>query len=189
MGRSNKLWAVVISFFCFPSTRAMDGDVFISCRVDGVTNIFTANARAIYSPMGGLHIMAFTDDRSRIASLSLEIPTPKLGVSRLATETNITLSFSHSILSSSWAAYYDAGGKFTGTEVQITLLKLGEIGERVEGCFSGLAVNHSGEQIRITDGRFSVFQHRPLVNKPNATITQPFDPPNRARDHGSQVTP
>ncbi|MBL9134382.1 MAG: hypothetical protein JNK85_00875 [Verrucomicrobiales bacterium] len=175
MGLSNKLSMsiVVLSLFCSHNTRAMDGDAFMSCRVDGATNTFIANAQALYLPMRGLHIMAFTGDRSRMASLALLIPTPKLGVSRLSTVTNITLFFSHSVLASSWSNYYDAGSQFDGTELEVTLLKFGGIGERVEGRFSGLAVNHLGEQIRITDGRFSVLRRQPSVNEPDTAITQP----------------
>ncbi|MCC7374631.1 MAG: hypothetical protein IT581_08240 [Verrucomicrobiales bacterium] len=155
------LFVLTLSLVVGGSAKAADS--YLQCRVDGVTNLFPVMAQAVLTPKDGLEILSIAEGRTEVASLFLHLPTPKLGLSRSTSETNITLSFSRSMFSSSLADYYNAGHSVPGSELEIDLLKQGEIGEMVEGRFSGLAVNPLGKSVRITEGSFSVIRTQSMA--------------------------
>lgn len=189
MNALHRLGTVALALFCFLGATATRGEGYIKCQVDGVTNLFTESAHADFSPTGGLHVIAFAEIRSRAGTLSLHLPTPKLGFSKTITTTNIILEFSRSVYSSSAGAHYAARSEVPGSFVDIDLLKLGEIGEIVEGKFHGIVINSLGERVRITDGSFSVYRRASVINTLDPTVTQPIGAPSRARNADSQVEP
>ena len=85
----------------------------------------------------------------------------------------MTLIYSRSTYSSSSKDQYDARGEVPGTTIDVSIEKLGEIGEPVEGRFSALVANSNGESVSITNGTFCVIRSVAAVTKQGALNTKP----------------
>lgn len=142
-----------------------DGVGSIKCQIDGATNVFAVRGRAVHTTKDGLVLFAFTDFRGKAASLMLTIPSPRPGRFSLTTSTNLAMFYSRSIHSSSSAGSFDARSGIKGAEIEIILEKFGEVGETVEGRFSGLLANSQGERLSITNGSFSLVRSAPSAER------------------------
>ena len=157
--------AVLLGLFPRLDTQAADGIGSIQCSIAGVTNRFTVSPQAVETTKEGLQLFAFTDIRARAASLSLTIPAPRLGTFRLRDAPGMTLQWSRSTYSSSTDDYYDARRGLAGTTLEVTVDKLGGIGETIEGRFSGIVANGLGQLVTLTNGTFCLVRSAPTVGQ------------------------
>ena len=171
----NVVLLLVANGFSF-ATNGEDSTGAIRCQIGGVTNNFWVDARAVYTPLAGLQIFASTDTTSMSASLIMTIPSPRVGDMSLRSVTNLALSYSRSCLSSSLADNYEASRNIPGTRFDVRIEKLGAIGEKVEGRFSGLVANGFGPLLSITNGFFSLRLSGAVATLQGSNGTQPSDP-------------
>jgi hypothetical protein len=153
--------AVLLSMSPWLETQAADGIGSIQCSIAGVTNRFTVSPQAVETSREGLQLFAFTDFRDKAASLILTIAAPRLGTFRLRDAPGMTLHWSRTTHSSSTADHYDARWDLPGTAIEVTLHKLGGIGETIEGQFSGIVGNSLGQLVTLTNGTFCLVRTSP----------------------------
>jgi hypothetical protein len=161
LNRLGSVASVLLGFGPGLDTQAADGIGSIQCTIAGVTNRFTVSPQAVETPREGLQLFAFTDFRDKAASLSLTIAAPRLGTFRLRDTPGMTLHWSRSTHSSSTADHYDARWDLAGTAMEVTLHKLGGIGEAIEGRFSGIVGNSLGQLVTLTNGTFCLVRSAP----------------------------
>lgn len=160
------------------AARGEDRIGTIRFNVSGVTNAITIDGHAFYTTENRLQILAIGDPRTMAVSLSLTIPSPRLGTCSMKGATNMTAFYSRSIYSSSIDAHYDARTEIAGTKLEVSIEKLGEIGEPVQGRFSAIVANHFGQHLTITNGTFRLVRSPPLTDKGKALGTQPLGAAN-----------
>ncbi len=171
-------WASFVMLFIgiLLASRGAEESGSITCQISGVTNVFSVGAQAIYTDQDGLQVFALADPRNKMASLSLTIPSSRLGTMSLKSAKNLSLQYNRSIYSSSMDAQFTARTDIAGTTADVIIEKLGDIGEPVAGRFSGLLANSLGQQITITNGTFLIIRRASVVPQQATESSQPFDP-------------
>jgi len=143
---------------------AGDKEPGISCTIDGKPASFTLMAKAVFSKRDGLEIIGFTTNSASPAYLVVRVPQLKTGTFTGVETPSLQLTYSL-FLSSNSKDHYGARGENAGSALKVTIDRIGEIGETIQGSFSGVLGNGSQSGLVVTNGFFSVTRER-HVNQP-----------------------
>lgn len=156
MKRLSQCLALVLTLSGGLQLRGADPFSGITCVISGVTNSFSIRPLAVLTDEKQLEMFALGGDPRRPASIRIHLPAAREGVFGLRDTPGLLLDYSAMIFSSSLEDQYGVSGNTPGSAVEVTLLKMGRIGEPVEGRFSGVLRNHLGRELVITNGTFSL---------------------------------
>lgn len=140
--------------------------------MEGTTNVLTGMAKAVGSSVGGISVMAFSKDlRREHKMISLQLPEARTGTFSLKDSPGLRLDFSRSVISSRSDDHYTLTREMEGAWFEVTLTKVGDIGDTVEGTFWAVARRSSlaalaGPDLVLTNGTFSVVRTKSVEKAP-----------------------
>lgn len=134
----------------------------ITCKIGGTTKSFHELTSGAYSREKGLEILGLTGDSKHGELISIRVPVAQAGTYSLKETPGLFLLYTQSIFSSDSADSFQADVANKECRLNVTIAKIGDVGETVEGTFSAVAVSGpKGRELTITDGRFSVIRGIP----------------------------
>lgn len=124
----------------------------LGCIIDGQTNIFSQQMKAVHTAQNGMLIMGFG---AKGASLALEIPVAARGTFSLAKTPGMRMDYSRSVFSSKLEDYFHAKESMGNSAFAVTIERCGGPGEPVAGTFWGILEAAGGARVTITNGFFA----------------------------------
>lgn len=119
-----------------------------------MSHTFAVQAHAVLTEKGGLELFAFTDFRNKAAAIAITVPSPQVGTFTLQNRKTLTVHYSRSTFSSRSGDHLDARREVAGTAIGITIKKLGQVGDTVEGSFWAVVANGAQQRVSLTNGTF-----------------------------------
>ena len=138
---------------------AGDKEPGIACSIGGKPLSFFVRAKAVFSKKDGLVIMGFTTNSANLGYFAVRVPHLKTGTFTGVETPSLQLTYSL-IYSSNSRDHYRARGEDAGSALKVTIDRIGEIGETIQGSFSGVLRNGSQSGLVVTNGFFSVTRER-----------------------------